>query len=175
MAKVLFVRLLIRAGLATISCALAFGQASAELPTAPTTEKCSLSGTVVDSQTGNPLPKTQIFLEPPDPSPAGSSRATTAIITTDATGAFSMVGIDPGSYRLKAQRNGYMELYSGARRPGRRRYDFHSGGRERNAEPPHRALALRCLGWNHTRQRRRSPGGDRGRHLADATGRLSAM
>lgn len=74
--------------------------------------KCYLSGTVVDAQTGRPLSKVQVILERPRPGiPAG-------VAATDAKGVFAMEGIDPGTYLLKAQRNGYLDAYFGERRNG---------------------------------------------------------
>jgi hypothetical protein len=75
-------------------------------------EKCSLSGTVVNSVTGEPLNKVELRLEP-----LGGEAAHVAITTSDAEGRFAMVDLDPGSYRLKGKRNGYLEMSYGAHRP----------------------------------------------------------
>ena len=75
-------------------------------------EKCLLSGTVVDSVTGEPLNKADLRLEPLD------RQATHVAITrSDAEGRFALVDLDAGSYRLKGKRNGYLEMSYGARRP----------------------------------------------------------
>jgi protocatechuate 3,4-dioxygenase beta subunit len=75
-------------------------------------EKCSLSGTVVDSVTGAPLNKVELRLEPIE------RQAThVAVTTTDAKGRFAMVDLDPGRYRLRGGRGGYLEMAYGARRP----------------------------------------------------------
>jgi len=75
-------------------------------------DKCSISGTVVDSVTGAPLNKVELRLEPMD-------RQTTpvAVTTSDAQGRFAMVDLDPGKYHLKGQRTGYLPMSYGARRP----------------------------------------------------------
>jgi len=76
-------------------------------------EKCSLSGTVVDSVTGEALNKVELRLEPLD-------RQTThvAVTKSDAEGRFALMDLDPGSYRLTGKRNGYLEMSYGAHRPG---------------------------------------------------------
>jgi protocatechuate 3,4-dioxygenase beta subunit len=73
-------------------------------------EKCSVSGVVVDSVTGQPLAKAQVRLErrPHDAPDSGTE--------TNAEGKFAMAGIEPGTYRLRAMRNGYQGMYLGARR-----------------------------------------------------------
>ena len=75
-------------------------------------EKCSLSGTVVNSVTGEPLNKVDLRLEP------FNRQATHVAVTkSDAGGRFALVDLDPGSYRLIGNRNGYFEMSYGARRP----------------------------------------------------------
>jgi hypothetical protein len=76
-------------------------------------EKCSLSGTVVSSVTGERLNKVDLRLEPLD------RRATHVAVTkSDAEGRFALVDLDPGSYHLMGQRTGYLEMSYGARAPG---------------------------------------------------------
>ena len=75
-------------------------------------EKCSLSGTVVSSVTGEPLNKVELRLEPLD------RQATHVAVTkSDAEGHFALVEIDSGSYHLVGARNGYLEMPYGARKP----------------------------------------------------------
>jgi hypothetical protein len=75
-------------------------------------EKCSVSGTVVSSVTGEPLNKADLRLEPLD------RRDTHVAVTkSDAEGRFALVDLDPGSYRLMGQRNGYLEMSYGAHTP----------------------------------------------------------
>ena len=72
-------------------------------------QKCSLSGSVVNSASGEPLNRAEIFAEPV----LGGTVATT---TTDAKGNFTLVNLDPGEYNLKGRRNGYLDSFYGARR-----------------------------------------------------------
>lgn len=74
-------------------------------------DKCTLSGTVTDSVTGAPLNKVQILMES-----LGNARNPLAVANSDGKGNFSMVELDPGKYRVKAVRNGYLDTYYGARR-----------------------------------------------------------
>lgn len=76
-------------------------------------EGCRVSGTVVDSVTGEPLGKTQIVLTPQD-----RSDTHTAITTSDSKGAFTLVDVEAGRYRLYGKRSGYLESFYGARRVG---------------------------------------------------------
>lgn len=81
-------------------------------PQAQPPGKCSLSGTVVDSVTAGPLNKVYVSLEPLD------RKAThIAVTTSDAKGRFGLLDLDPGRYRLRAKRNGYLEMAYLARRP----------------------------------------------------------
>ena len=75
-------------------------------------EKCSLSGTVVNSVTGEPLNKVDLRLEP-----LNRQATPVAVTKSDAEGRFALVDLDPGSYRLIGNRNGYFEMSYGARRP----------------------------------------------------------
>jgi hypothetical protein len=72
--------------------------------------KCTLSGIVVDSVTGVALNKVHILAEPV----GGEGR--NASSTTDANGNFSLLNVVNGQYRLKGQRNGYLDTYYGVRR-----------------------------------------------------------
>jgi hypothetical protein len=67
-------------------------------------EKCALSGTVVNSVTGEPLGKVELALEPVE---RGANYV--AGTTSDAQGNFALAGVNPGRYRLKAARHGYLE------------------------------------------------------------------
>jgi hypothetical protein len=77
-------------------------------------EKCSLSGTVVDSVTGKPLGKVGFWL-----APMGRD-GPVAETTSDADGHFAMVDLDPGAYQLIGDRSGYVQTFYGARGPGSR-------------------------------------------------------
>jgi hypothetical protein len=73
-------------------------------------EKCTVSGSVANSVSGEPLNRADVFAEPV----GGGITATT---TTDGKGNFTLVDLDPGEYKLKGRRNGYLGTYYGARRP----------------------------------------------------------
>jgi uncharacterized surface anchored protein len=75
--------------------------------------KCSLSGTVVDTVTGEPLNKVDLRLEPLD-----REATHVAVTKSDGEGRFALVDLDPGSYRLVGNRSGYFEMSYGTRRPG---------------------------------------------------------
>jgi len=78
----------------------------------PPAEKCSISGTVVSSVTGEPLNKVELRLEPVD------RRVTHVAVTrSGAGGDFALADLDPGTYRLIGTRNGYLEMSYGARTP----------------------------------------------------------
>jgi len=72
-------------------------------------EKCTLSGSVASSASGEPLNRVEIFAEP-------VGGGTLAATTTDSKGNFTLVDLDPGEYKLKGRRNGYLGTYYGARR-----------------------------------------------------------
>jgi len=72
----------------------------------------SISGTVTDTMSGARLAKVQVLAEPSD------RRLPQASTTTDEKGAFALVRLPPGEYRLMGIRNGYLETYYGARRAG---------------------------------------------------------
>jgi protocatechuate 3,4-dioxygenase beta subunit len=74
-------------------------------------EKCTLSGAVVSSVTGEPLNHVEVAAAPV----TGGVAATTI---TDAKGNFTLVDLDPGEYKVKGHRNGYLDTNYGARRPG---------------------------------------------------------
>jgi len=103
----------------------------AQQPAAPTqaegTEQktATVSGIVVNQQSGEPLRRADVTLMPvqggrtaagpraggPE-GPAGTRRA-----ATDQTGKFSISGVEPGRYQLSAQRQGYLQGRYGARKP----------------------------------------------------------
>src|SRR5579862_299838 len=73
------------------------------------TELCTLQGHVVDALTGEPLRKVRLILRDLG---ANSTPSDTA---TDDSGGFAMKDIEPGRYRLSAERNGYLRQEYGAR------------------------------------------------------------
>src|SRR5437667_10013635 len=77
----------------------------------PSTEKCTISGTVVNSVTGEALNKVEVLAEGP-----GDNSRIEPFTSTDAKGNFTLADLAPGQYRLRGQRNGYLETYYGMRR-----------------------------------------------------------
>src|ERR1035441_5766757 len=67
--------------------------------------KCSLSGTVVDSVTGEPLNKVDLRLEP-----LNREATPVAVTTSDGDGRFEIVDLNQGDYRLIGNRSGYFEM-----------------------------------------------------------------
>lgn len=66
-------------------------------------ERCTLTGTVVDSATGKGLSKVELLLRP-------VGRWThMAATSTDAEGRFTMIELEAGAYRLTSRRSGYLE------------------------------------------------------------------
>jgi protocatechuate 3,4-dioxygenase beta subunit len=81
-------------------------------PQEKTAEKCVLSGTVINAVTGEPLTKVRILAEGNNDD-SGATPAT----TSDAKGQFTLIDINPGRYKLRGRRNGFLDGYYGARRP----------------------------------------------------------
>jgi protocatechuate 3,4-dioxygenase beta subunit len=77
-------------------------------------EKCAISGTVVDALTGQPLGKVDVWVD------TNGKQESKPVATgvTGAKGDFTIAGLDPGRYFLGGSRNGYLDAYYGARRPG---------------------------------------------------------
>lgn len=74
-------------------------------------DRCTLSGTVVNAVTGEPLNKVTILAEG-----GGSESGATPSTASDSKGNFTLVNLLPGQYHLKGQRNGYLDGAYGARR-----------------------------------------------------------
>jgi hypothetical protein len=86
--------------------------------TGKTAVKATISGIVTDAATGQPLKKTQLMLRNTQPGNGRFQRP--EVVTTGADGGFTFT-VDPGQYRLAANRNGYVQQAYGqkdARRPG---------------------------------------------------------
>jgi Carboxypeptidase regulatory-like domain len=72
--------------------------------------QAKLQGQVVNQVTGEPVRKANLSLKP-------ESGGTTLKAATDNEGKFSIENIDPGSYTLAAERQGFVTQNYGARRP----------------------------------------------------------
>lgn len=95
---------------------IAFALMLAQAAPAPEPEgKCSIEGKVANALTGEALARAIVLLRGVAPDTAGLSfRA-----ETDAIGAFTLRNINPGRYRLEAQRAGFVDQVFGAKRANR--------------------------------------------------------
>jgi len=73
----------------------------------------SISGQIFNAATGEPLKKAAVSLRRLD------SRGQPLATVADASGQFSIAGVEPGRYRLFADRNGFVRQEHGARGPER--------------------------------------------------------
>lgn len=92
--------------------------AQADPITGKTAAKATLSGVVTDAATGQPLKKAQLMLRNSEPGNGRFQRP--EVVTTGVDGQYTFT-VDPGQYRLAANRNGYVQQAYGqkdARRPG---------------------------------------------------------
>jgi len=83
-------------------------------PETPPEKKATVEGRVVKAGTGEPLKKARLTLfgaEPSTSSAAGSGYGA----TSDANGRYVIRDVEPGRYRLTAERNGYVRLAYGQR------------------------------------------------------------
>jgi len=113
-------------------------------PTRPE-DKCSIEGQVVNAQTGDPLKKAHVRLSSND----GQQNHNYGAVT-DAGGHFAIQDIEPGSYTLSAERNGFTQSLYGARAKSRgfTPLSFSSGQRLRDLNfrlIPHGVIAGRVL------------------------------
>lgn len=97
--------------IAALLLGLALQQAPAAAQPAPAA-KATVEGIVVHAATGEPLRKAQVSLNR-----AGSNGAAAAV-ATDGSGRFAF-SVEAASYRLSAERNGFVRQELGAKRPGR--------------------------------------------------------
>ena len=101
-------------------------QAGGQAQTAPAVgapvnpaELCTLQGRVTDAVTGEPVKRAMLVMTRTDvPKTAGTASLPQAFSTSsDATGRFAMKDLEPGSYSLRATRNGYVPSEYGERSP----------------------------------------------------------
>jgi hypothetical protein len=106
------------------SLLLAQGNASA-----PSDQKCVLSGRATAGGTGQPLNKATVQLQ-------GNSQTHTYTAVSNPDGSFQFLNIEPGSYRLWAEHDGFLSTSYGARggRPG--------GGTVLNLKPGQQLTSL---------------------------------
>jgi hypothetical protein len=76
-------------------------------------DRCSVEGQVMNSLTGEPVRKAHISLQGMgSPNSRGASPSTYAAVT-DAGGRFTIQDIEPGTYFMGAERNGFIDAQSG--------------------------------------------------------------
>ena len=78
---------------------------------------CTLEGKIVNGATGEPVRKANLILRSAEMAPGSYPASYTT--TTDASGKFAMKDIEPGKYRLQANRGGFVQIEYGSRGPGR--------------------------------------------------------
>src|SRR6476620_10712945 len=89
-------------------------QQSQPAPTKPE-DFSALEGQVFNAVTGEPLGKAALTLRRVDSQPGPGAPARSYSATSDSSGKFSIVNIDPGKYRLSATRTGFVNAEYGAR------------------------------------------------------------
>jgi len=90
--------------------------ASAQAPSVPAKDACTVAGQVVRAATGEPLPRVQVTLFPADGPRYGASDPVRFEAQTDDAGHFTIEGISPGRYFLMVERRGYLTQYYGQTR-----------------------------------------------------------
>lgn len=88
-------------------------------PPTPTEDLCAIEGQVLNAVSGEPLKKASLALMRTDISPGEAMLPNSYGTTSDAQGKFAMKDIEPGTYRLLVNRNGYVSMMYGARGAGR--------------------------------------------------------
>src|SRR2546430_17614371 len=84
---------------------------SRNLPERPKTEECGISGMVVKLAGSQPLKTATVQLQ------SLQDLAHTIWVLTDVGGRFELKGIDPGRYRLKGSRTGFVTEGYGQKTP----------------------------------------------------------
>ncbi|MEO8371499.1 MAG: carboxypeptidase regulatory-like domain-containing protein [Candidatus Solibacter sp.] len=78
-------------------------------------EAASISGSVANAVSGEPLRRALIYLRRIDASPGVTNMQVSKTTYTDAAGRFTLEGIAPGKYRLSAERQGFLTASYGQR------------------------------------------------------------
>jgi len=76
--------------------------------------KAALTGQVLNAVTGEPVKKFHMVLNNADAAEADQGSTPSLTVNTDAEGRFTFESVEPGSYRLAAQRNGFVTTEYGA-------------------------------------------------------------
>jgi protocatechuate 3,4-dioxygenase beta subunit len=94
--------------------------ATAEITPSATEDLCTVEGHILNSATGEPLRKASVVLRRAG-GDVGSGAGSVYGATSDAAGYYVISGVEPGQYRLMAERNGFVpQQYGtkGTRQPG---------------------------------------------------------
>jgi protocatechuate 3,4-dioxygenase beta subunit len=89
----------------------------ADAPALRPEERCTVEGSVLNAATGEPLRKVSISLRRLDARGGGGPGGISYAATTDASGRYTISGIEPGRYRLSAERAGFVDQQYGAKGP----------------------------------------------------------
>ena len=87
-------------------------------PPTPTADLASMEGTVYNALGGTPLRKANVTLNRQSGGPLPQGARSNYSATTDASGHFSVTGIEPGTYRVNADHTGFLNMSYNARKPG---------------------------------------------------------
>src|ERR1017187_6277560 len=86
-------------------------------PPTPTADLATMEGQVLNALGGTPLRKSTITLNRQNGGPLPSGARSNYAATTDASGRYSITGIEPGAYRVNANHTGFLSMQYNARRP----------------------------------------------------------
>jgi protocatechuate 3,4-dioxygenase beta subunit len=86
-------------------------------PPTPTADLATVEGTVSNALGGTPLRKASIHLNRMNNGPNSPARGNYSG-STDASGHYSITGVEPGTYRISVDHTGYLSMQYNARRPG---------------------------------------------------------
>jgi 5-hydroxyisourate hydrolase-like protein (transthyretin family) len=87
-------------------------------PPTPPADLATLEGQVSNALNGTPLRKATVNITRQNGGPMAAGSKSNYSATTDASGHYSIVGIEPGTYRVDANHTGFLDMEYNARRPG---------------------------------------------------------
>jgi len=108
-------RLFVYLFVASLVAAQQQGSRQSAARTAQQQALCAIEGVVRQADTGEPVKKALLTVMPSSLRGNGAMNPVTA--STDAEGRFRLTSIEPGQYRLVAERGGYVRMEYGARKP----------------------------------------------------------
>ena len=86
-------------------------------PPTPAADLAMIEGQALNALSGTPLRKATITLNRQNGSPMAPGSRSTYAATTDASGHYSIAGIEPGTYRVSAAHTGFLDMQYNAHRP----------------------------------------------------------